>query len=531
MVGKKKLHLKKFNIHPITAFILLTFLVLILSAILSGLEMQASYNIVNPNTNELEPTLVAVENMLNFDGIKFIIANATKNFISFAPLATLIISLIGLSIAESTGFIEALSRRKLSKMPKYALTFLIIFISTCSSLINEVGYAILIPLSALIYFINNRNPITGIITAFCGTAFGYGVSIFVGTAEVSLIGYTESAAKLIDENAHIALSSNLIFIIVATIALSIIGTIVIEKMIAPKIGKYKIDDEESPTEQYKILDLEEIEQEEIQRDKNEKAGLKRALIVGIIILLLFAYMIIPGLPKSGVLLDLNETTYLNQLFGEKSYFQDGFTYMVAIFLTLTGLAYGFGAHTIKNDKAMFKRTEQAFSKLGNIFILMFVVAQFIAIFKKTNIGTVITAWLANLLSILEFTGLPLIIISMVLIALSNFVLTGTSTKWIIFSPVIVPMFLQSNISAEFAQIVMRAGDSMTNGYTPLLAAFVIYIGYLNIYNLNTRRPYGIKKSLKLITPYLLIISASWILLIVCWYITGLPIGPGVFPTI
>lgn len=43
-------------------------------------------------------------------------------------------------------------------------------------------------------------------------------------------------------------------------------------------------------------------------------------------------MIIPGLPLSGMLLDLNESAYVDQLFGKNSYFQDGFTYMMSIFL-------------------------------------------------------------------------------------------------------------------------------------------------------------------------------------------------------
>ena len=101
----------------------------------------------------------------------------------------------------------------------------------------------------------------------------------------------------------------------------------------------------------------------------------------------------------------------------------------------------------------------------------------------------------------------------------------------IFAPIVVPMFMQANISPQFAQIVMRVGTSMTNGYTPVLASFVIYIGYLNIYNLNKTRPISIRKSLKMITPYFLIISAAWILIVVGWYITGLPIGPGVYPTL
>ena len=101
----------------------------------------------------------------------------------------------------------------------------------------------------------------------------------------------------------------------------------------------------------------------------------------------------------------------------------------------------------------------------------------------------------------------------------------------IFAPIVVPMFMQANISPAFAQIVMRAGDSITNGYTPLMASFALYVGYLNIYNLNKDKPYTIKKSLEVIRPYFIIIAIAWIALIVGWYIIGLPIGPKVYPTL
>ena len=349
MNNKRKLKLKKFYFHPITVFLFLTLIVVILSGILSLFQTQATYNTINVNTKELEPTLITVENLLSFDGLKFMISNAAKNFLSFGPLGMLLISLIGITIGEGTGFFETLTRRHISKISKPIFTFLVILVATISSLINEVGYAILIPLVALIYFMNNRNPILGIITAYCGVSFGYGVSIFIGSMEVSLMKYTKDAARLIDENAHIALSSNLIFIIVATIILSIIGTVIIEKLIAPKIGKYKKEEEFSKTEQYRVINLEEEEQLQIEKDKNEKRGLRHALIVSIIMLLIFIYSLIPNLPFSGMLLDMKETIYLNQLFGENSYFQDGFTYLVSLVFVLAGIAYGIGSKSIKND--------------------------------------------------------------------------------------------------------------------------------------------------------------------------------------
>ena len=242
-------------------------------------------------------------------------------------------------------------------------------------------------------------------------------------------------------------------------------------------------------------------------------------------------MIVPDLPYSGLLLDMKEKTYLNQLFGDNSYFQDGFTYMICLFFLFMGLAYGIGAKTIKNDKEVIEKATVSFNKVGSIIILIFVASQFIAVFKKTNIGTIITAWLANVLNYLDFNGLPLILLVVFLIAIANLFLTTTVTKWTIFAPVVVPTLMQSNVSPQFAQFILRAGDSMTNGVTPLLACFALYIGYLNIYNLDKSKPIGIRQSIKYIMPYFLIINATWILLLVGWYIIGLPIGPGVYPTI
>ena len=531
MKRNKKLKLKKFYFHPITVFIVLSFIVVLLSGILSKFEMQATYNTINKTTKELEATIVSVENLLSFDGMKFIISNASKNFMSFAPLGMLLISLIGLCVAEATGFIEAFSRKYIRKLSNIQLTFIVIFIATISSLINEIGYAVLIPLVAMVYSANGRNPLTGIVTAFCGVAFGAGVSIFVGSTEVALMDYTSIAASIIDSNTHISLTCNLIFIIVASMIMTIVGTIIIEKIISPRLGKYKVREDLSKTEELRIIDLEEEEQHKIEREKRQKKGLKYALITFIIVILIFIYMLIPNLPNSGMLLDMKESTYLGQVFGENSYFQDGFTYMMSLLFLFIGIAYGIGAKTVKNDKEIIEKTGAYFSKIGTILVLIFVVSQFIAIFKKTNIGVIITAWLANLIEYLEFSGISLIILVLIAIALSNIFLTTPGAKWAIFSPVVVPMFMQSNISAQFAQLVMRAGDSMTNGITPLLACFVIYLGYLNIYNFDKEKPITIRRSIKLVLPYFAIICATWILLVIGWYILGIPIGPGVSPTI
>lgn len=531
MNKKKKFKLKKINLHPVTTYLLLILGTTILSLILSALKFQTTYSTISATDLSTIQNTVNVINLFNYDGLKYIISNASRNFISFAPLSMFLIMAIGLAIGEASGFLDLLCKKVFAKIDNFKVTFMIIFIATISTIINDIGYIILIPLAARIFESKKRNPMTGVIAAFCGVAFGSGTTIFVGSAEVLLIPYTTSAARLVDATFHVSLLSNLYIMIISTIILSVVGTIVIEKIIAPKFGRVKDKKDLSTLTDIEVIDVEELEQDRLTREYNEKRGLKRAIIAAFVIISIFIYSIIPNLPLSGMLLDMNENTYLKQIFGDNSYFQDGFTYMMSLVFIVTGLAYGYGSRKFKKDRDVFDGCHESLNNLGGIIILIFVASQFIAIFKRTNIGTILTGIVANVIDSLPFSGIPLLFVSIMLIAIANLFLTTSQGKWMILAPVIVPPLMQSNISPQFLQFVLRASDSMTNGITPLSAFFVIFIAYMNIYNNDKEKPIGIVQGIKIIMPYCIIISLTWLLLLIGWYIIGLPIGPHVYPTV
>ena len=239
MNKKKKLKLKKTKFHPIFIYLILIFVTILLSGILSAIGFQTTYSTVSPVDLSIVQNTVTVENLFSFEGLKYIISNTTKNFISFAPLSMFLMISIGIAFLESSGSMDYFNDKILKKINNKVITFLIIFIATISTIINDIGYVILIPLAAIIYEKKGRNPLSGIMAAFCGVVFGAGTTIFVGSAEVSLIPYTTSAARLIDTNYHVSLLSNLYIMIVSTIILSIVGTIIVEKIIVPKFGKAK----------------------------------------------------------------------------------------------------------------------------------------------------------------------------------------------------------------------------------------------------------------------------------------------------
>ncbi len=537
MNRKRKLKLKKFYFHPVTALILLTLFTILLSGILSLIGVQANYSTLTPS-GSIESNVVVVENLCSFEGLKYIISSATKNFISFTTLSNLLIALVGLGICQATGLLDTFIKRYLSKISYKNLTFLIIFVGTISSLVNDIGYAILIPLAAIIFHKSNRNPLAGIVTAFCGVAFGYGVSIFVGSMEASITPTTELAANLIDKHYHVALTSNLFIIIASSIIISLIGTMIVEKIIVPKLGRYNVrtENEFAKTTELEAIEnveetIEEEEQRKLKEDIYEKKGLKNALIVAIIFTIFFVYSLIPNLPVSGLLLNMEEKTYLGQVFGGVSYFQDSFTYVVSLLFIFTGLAYGFGAKTIDNDKELLSTSSKYIQEVTLLIPMVFFATQFIAVFRKTNMATLITAWGANIIDSVEFTGLPLIILVVLILAIVNLFNTTFISKWLIMAPVVVPKLMQANISPEFSQFILRASDSMTKGLTPLLTCFIIYIGYMNIYNPNKNKPITVGRGLRIIVPYCLIISLVWLGIIILWYLTGLPIGPHVVPTL
>lgn len=530
MKERKRRKLKKFNLHPVTSLILMIIGTLIISFILSRFNFQSTYRIIDSRTNEIKIFSVEVKNMLNYDGMKYIFSSAASNFASFNGFLTLMIGLIGVSIAHATGLIDAIIRRISLKVSNKVITFSIIILGITSTIVNDIAYAILIPIGALMFLANKRSPLLGITAAFCSVAFAYGTALFVGSLEVDMVPITMLAARLIDPEMHIALLSNLYIMIASSIILAIVGTIVIESLVLKRIGRYKVDEDalELTKEIQVISELDD--KEKIEKEVFEKRGLRYSNIAFILVLLFFVYAIVPGLPASGILLDRSKVAYTNQLFGSSSYFEDGFTYMITLLLVVTGIAYGIGAKTIKNDKDLFEKAAMYLRNIGYVVLIVFFYVQFLAIFKQTNIGLLITSYGAELIQALAFKNLSLVFLTILVVAFSTLFYPSLINKWSIFSPVVVPLMMQSNISPQFSQFIFRAADSMTKGITPLMGFFVIYLAYLNIYNTN-KEPISIKRAISYIYPFFLIISLTWLCIILGWYLIGIPIGPGVSPTL
>ena len=153
---------------------------------------------------------------------------------------------------------------------------------------------------------------------------------------------------------------------------------------------------------------------------------------------------------------------------------------------------------------------------SSILVMIFFAAQFCLIFKETNIGVFIVASLTELMESLQLTGFVLIIFSFIIVMISSMFVPMASTKWAILSPVMIPMFMQSSYTPEFAQAVFRAADSSVKGITPLFTYFVILIGFLQIYNSKKKDVVGLTDAMSLMLPYTIAFSILWLLIIIAF---------------
>ena len=499
------------KLHPAILLFLLTIIVMVISSVGSILNLETTYYNVNAVTGELETQIVTINNLFNRTGIQYLVSNMLNNFMSFAPLGTLIVGLMGVGVAYKSGFLNAFFKIITKDKPKKLFTFLVVLVGVIAAMFYEASYVILLPVAAILFINLGRNPAVGVSAAFAGITFGYGANIVVNGVDNALINYTQNATKILDQSYHVSSTGNLVFMILATLIISYLGMIITEKYVVPKLGKYTLEEEEEVN-----LGLEVT--------KKEVKGVVIAILCTFIILIFVIYCIIPGLPFSGLLLNLKENHYIAQLFGDGSYFKQGSVLIFATLLAFTGFVYGIRVKSIRNNKDLMNSMSYYLKGFASLLILIFFAAQFCLIFKETNIGVFIVASLSEVLNRFQFTGIVLIIITFIIIIVSNLFVPSLSTKWAIMSPIVVPMFMQSSFTPEFAQAVFRAADSATKGISPLFTYFVILLGFLQIYNSKKNEVITLTDGMSLMLPYTIFFSIIWLLIILAFYIIGLPLG-------
>lgn len=474
--------------HPATLFAIMALLVVIISAIAASLGLTAFH----PVTGEA----VQVNNLLTADGIRWMWTNVEKNFVDFPPLGLVLVVMVGIGVAEGSGLFTVLVRQLVLGAPRQLVTAAIIVAGIFSHLASEAGYVILIPLGAMIFHAIGRHPMAGFAAAFCGVSAGFGSNFLIGSVDPILAGLSTSAANIIDPNIMVNPMVNYFFMVVSAIMVVIVGTWITEKIVEPRLGEYAGD--------LKPLAIEEL-------TPTEKKGLRWAGLGALAVIGLLAWSIIP---ENGLLRDPQTGGVLH------SPFFKGIVVAIFLIFFVPGLVYGIIVKTIKNDKDVVKHMSTAMKGMGTYIVLVFFAAQFVYLFKHSNLGIVVAINGAAWLKSIGLTGIPLILGFVLLSAFINLFMGSASAKWAIMAPVFVPMFMLLDYHPGVAQAAFRVGDSVTNVITPMMSYFALIVTFAQKYD----EKYGIGTIISMMLPFTFIFLIAWAVILSVWYITGFPLG-------
>jgi aminobenzoyl-glutamate transport protein len=478
--------------HPVTIFLLLSLIVIVVSEIVSKAGITVSYYDAKAKA---EATVSAIS-LMNPAGLQYIINSAVKNFTGFAPLGTVLVAMLGVGVAEGTGLISAALKKLVLSTPKRLITAVVVFAGIMSNVASDAGYVVLVPLGAIVFLSFKRHPLAGLAAAFAGVSGGFSANLLLGSIDPLLAGITNEALKVGGFETTILPTANLYFMMVSTFLLTFLGTWVTEKIVEPRLGEYKGK---------QIVESMEV-------TEAEKKGLKAA---GLAILLATATMLFLTLPANAWL-KLDGTL--------DAFVHDGLVPTIMLFFLIPGLAFGIAAGSVKNDKDVVSFMSKAMSSMGGYLVLAFVAAQFVAYFSFTKLGIILAVSGANFLQAIGLTGLPLIIGFILVSAFINLFIGSASAKWAIMAPIFVPMLLRLGITPEFTQLAYRIGDSSTNIISPLMSYFAVIVVFAQKYDEDT----GIGTLISAMVPYSIVFLIGWTLLMTAWYFLGLPIGPGAF---
>ncbi len=192
--------------------------VAVLSAVLAGAR------VTHPGTGQ--PAMV--ESLFTLTSSRRMFTDAVWNFASFPPLGTVLVAMMGIGLAERTGFVSAALSGLVRAMPARLLTAALVFTGVNSSIASDAGFVVLIPLGAALYAGAGRHPLAGMTVAYAAVSGGYGANLVVTALDPLLAGLTEAAARLVDPAIHVAATCNWSFNTASVVLLTIVGTLVAE---------------------------------------------------------------------------------------------------------------------------------------------------------------------------------------------------------------------------------------------------------------------------------------------------------------
>ena len=443
-----------------------------------------------------------VTNQLSGKAMVAWMTGMVSTFVNFPPLGVVLVAMLGLGVADKSGFINALLKKLLSFTPKALLTPMLILVSLLSLVAVDAGYVLVIPLGGVIFYAAGRHPIAGITASFAAISGGFCANFIPTALDTILAGLTQAGARVVDANVTVNPLSNFFFTIASSALVLGLGWFVTDKIVEPRLRRLPVDGD--PADMPKMQALTEIE------EKGLRLGLV-AMLAGL------AVLVAVCLPSSSPFRDAE-----GKIASATAPLMKAIVPWILFLFLLPGIAFGYRAGTFKTHRDVVQAMAKTMNTMGYYMVMAFCAAMFIQAFNTSNLGKLIAISGANGLKSL---GLPtaVTVVGMILCtATVNLVMGSSSAKWTLLAPIFVPMLMQLGISPELTQAAYRIGDSTTNIISPLNPYFPLIVTFTQKYHRGT----GIGTMISLMLPYSMTFLVLWTAFLMAYWGLGLPLGPG-----
>lgn len=476
---------------PVVIFITLCGIILVASW---GAAM-AGWSAIHPSSGE---TIRAI-NLLNADGLRRILSEATRNFATFPPLAMVLIAMLGIGVAEKSGWFETLMRSVVERAPNKVILPVIIFVAIIGNAAGDAGPIVLPPIAAMVFIRLGYHPVAGLITAYASCLGAFAANLILGMSDVLAFAFTQPAAASVDAGLPLNVAMNYYFIAVATLVLIPTSYFVTTRFTIPRMGTF------TPEPGSDLI------HDDSPITETERRAMRYANITVLLITLLLLVMTVP----EGGLLRNPDTGSLTQ----GAPLMDGIVVILAAFFFFPGLVYAISIGALRNSTDLARMMSDSMASMASFIVIVFFAAQMLAYFNWSNLGQILAIKGADALA--GQSGFTLIIGIIFLSMALNLLIGSASAKWAILAPIFVPMLMFLGYHPAFTQMLYRIGDSITNPITPMLPYMPLLLSFAQRYVKNI----GMGTLIAALMPYSIAFTITWIAMILLWFVMGWPLGP------
>lgn len=478
---------------PILIFVAIIVLLVIVSVIGSS----AGWSAVNPVTGE---TLV-VSSLLSEANIEKLFVEMPRTYTGFAPLGFALTIMLGAAVAERSGLLTALMRASLGSAPKNILVPMVFVLGMLATHANDAAYMVYVPLAGIVFAAAGRHPVLGLIAGFAGAAVGLAGNLFPGQYDVLLLGITETGARLLDPEWTMNPLGNWYFSIGIAVVFTAVGWWVLERVIAPRLGKWEGESG--------VADLAGVVLSPIEKKGLIWAGVAALAVAG----LATALVMWPGFTPL-----MDEKASGSQ---QMTPFFRSIAALLFLLFMATGWTYGAVTGSIKSHRDVVAMMVKGLEVILPYLVLIFFAAHFVAMFGWSNLGPITAIAGADQLRAMAAPPAVLLPILATMSAWLDFLIASGSAKWAAMSPVATPMMMLLEVSPEMTTAAYRVGDTVTNLISPLNPYVVLTMVFAQRWMPNFRLGTMIAMTLPLAAAF----YVAGMLLTAAWVGLGMPVGP------